>query len=311
MDSTTMSSPIDIRIPFGDIGLSGTLHTPDGRGPHPALITLQGSGPDDRNSGEYFPPIRETFLNAGLAVLSWDKPGVGESTGDWPQQTFFDRADEALAGLAWLRQHAEIDAKRTGIWGHSQGGWIAQIVAANDPITAFAIINSGPGVDALEQDLYGAEHTLRQKGASEADVEQALAYMDRLHAAAREAMTYQEFVHQIMEPACGTPGYDYFGEVDPGLWTFLVANFQRPYEPVSSLERITCPVLAIFGERDALVPVAQSVRIFEEALTKAGNPDVTIEVFPGADHRIRTGDPPEFADGYLENLATWLRSRVK
>lgn len=305
-----MSSPRDIRIPFNHISLVGTLHIPARRGPHPALIMLQGSGPEDRNSGEYFPPIRETFLDAGLAVLSWDKPGVGGSTGDWHQQTFFDRADEAQARLAWLRQQAEIDASRTGFWGHSQGGWIAQIVAANDPTIAFVIINSGPGVDALEQDLYGAEHTLRQKGASDTDVQQALAYMDQLHAAAREAMPYQEFVHQIMEPGRGTPGYDYFGEVDSGLWAFLVANFQRPYEPVSSLERITCPVLAVFGEQDAFVPVAKSVRIFEEGLTKAGNPDVTIAVFTGADHRIRAGDPPEFADGYLDLMANWLRDRV-
>lgn len=305
-----MATTEDLRIPFGDIELAGTLHLPDGAGPYPAIVMLQGSGPDDRESWGYFPPIRDRFLDTGLAVLSWDKPGIGGSTGDWRQQTFYDRADEAMASLDWLRQQDSIDATRTGAWGHSQGGWIVQIVAANDRELAFAIINSGPGVNVVEQDLFGVEHTLRERGASDDDVRRAIEYMTRLHDAARQAMPYQRLLDEVMEPARNTPGYDYFGDADEGLWTFLVMNLNRPYEPVTALERIACPVLAIFGERDPLVPIAPSVRIHEEALSKAGNRDVTIEVFPGADHRISVGEPPRFADGYLDTMAGWLRERM-
>jgi pimeloyl-ACP methyl ester carboxylesterase len=304
-----MPTSTDVRIPFGDVRLAGSLHLPDGAGPHPAIAMLAGSGPDDRDAWGYFTPIREAFLDAGLAVLSWDKPGIGASTGDWHAQTFFDRADEARAALAWLREQPGIDATRTGVWGHSQGGWIAQIVASRDAELAFAIINSGPGVNVEEQDLYGIAHTLSDGGTSQADVRQAHAYMERIHAAAREAMPYDAFVLEVVEPARGTPGFEYFGEVDAGMWGFLVRNFARPYEPIEALRRITCPLLAIFGERDPLVPVAESVRIFEEALTD--NRDVTIRVFPGADHRIRTGDPDGFADGYLDTMASWLRKRMR
>lgn len=306
-----MSSAHDVTIPFGNIALDGTLHLPDAPGPHPALAMLAGSGPDDRDAWGYFPPIRDAFLGAGLAVLSWDKPGVGTSTGDWQEQTFFDRADEALAALSWLRERADIDAGRVGVWGHSQGGWIAQIVAARDPSLAFAIINSGPGVDAIVQDLYGVEHTLRQSGAGDAEVAEAIAYMERIHAAAVAGMPHATFVTEVMEPARGTPGFEYFGEVDPGLWGFLIRNLTQPYDPSDALERISCPVLAIFGERDSLVPVDDSVRIFQDALDKAGNEDITIRVFPEADHRIRAGDPNGFADGYLETMADWLRARVR
>lgn len=305
-----MSSSETVRIPFGDVTLAGTLHTPEVPGPHPALVMLQGSGPDDRDAWGYFPPIRDRFLATGLAVLSWDKQGVGESTGDWQQQTFSDRADEALTALGWLRDRDEIDATRTGIWGHSQGGWIGPIAAARDDSVSFLIVNSGPGVDVIEQDLYGVEHTLRQKGASDEDVAQAGSYMREIHAAAIQAMPYEQFVTSVMEPARGTPGFGYFGEVDPGLWAFLVLNLREPYDPVQSLERITCPVLAIFGERDTLVPVARSVRIFKETLTKAGSRDVTIRVFPDADHRIHSNDPHGFADGYLELMKSWLSKRA-
>ncbi len=305
-----MPESTDVRIPFGEITLAGTLHRPNEHGPHPAIVMLAGSGPDDRDAWGYFPPIRDAFLAAGLAVLSWDKPGIGASTGAWQEQTFFDRADEAMTALDWLRERPEIDARRSGVWGHSQGGWIAQIVAAEDRRLAFAIINSGPGVSAVEQDVYGVEQTLRQHGTSDADVAQARAYMERIHDAASAAMPHEAFAREVMEPSRGTPGFDYFGDVDAALWGFLVRNLQHPYEPVTALERISCPVLAIFGERDPLVPVDESVRIFEDALAQAGNDDVTISVFADADHRIRAEDPNGFADGYLDTMTEWLRARI-
>jgi pimeloyl-ACP methyl ester carboxylesterase len=215
-----------------------------------------------------------------------------------------------MTALSWLRERPEIDARRTGVWGHSQGGWIAQIVASRDPDLALAIVNSGPGVNAVEQDLYGAEHTLRQRGASDADVAQARAYMQRIHDAATAGMSHEAFVSDVMVPARGTPGFDYFGEVDAALWGFLVRNLQHPYEPVTALERISCPVLAIFGERDPLVPVDDSMRIFDESLARAGNDDVTIRIFAGADHRIRRDDLNGFAGGYLDTMTDWLRARI-
>lgn len=296
----------DVRIPFGEITLAGTLHLPDEIGPHPAAVMIAGSGPDDRDSGGFFPPIRDGILEAGVAVVSWDKPGVGGSTGDWLAQSFADRAAEAAAALAWLRAQDGIDAGRVGAWGHSQGGWVTQMIAAQDRDLAFAVMNSGPGVDVLAQDLYGIEHVLRGRGASDTDVARAIDYMHAIHAAAQAGLPHRAFVTDVMEPARGTAGFAYFGEIGPGLWGFLVRNLGDPFDPATALERVTCSVLALFGERDALVPVDESVRVYREALARAGNPDVTILVFPGADHVISVGEPPALADGYVTLLARWL-----
>src|SRR4051812_31423527 len=99
-------------------------HPPPAPAPpfHPAVLMLQGSGPADRDSGGYFPPIRDAFLARGIAVFSFDKPGIGSSTGDWRHYALMDRADQALAALALLREHHVIDGARVGVWGQSQGG---------------------------------------------------------------------------------------------------------------------------------------------------------------------------------------------
>jgi pimeloyl-ACP methyl ester carboxylesterase len=301
---------MEMRFQSGDAQLAGTLHLPGGDAPHPAVVMLQGSGTTNRDAEGYFNPIREEFLRRGVAALSWDKPGVGESTGDWRLRTLYDRADEALDAIAWLRLQPEIDPSRVGIWGHSQGGWIGPLAASQSPDLAFLIINSGPGVGPHEQDLFGIEHSLRRDGATEEEIEQALAFMRTLHDASNRQRPYAETMATILEPASGTRGATYFGELTEQDWEFFLRNARRPYDPVPVLERITCPVLAIFGERDPLVPVARSVEIFEEAFAAAGNTDTTIHVFPGADHRIRTGNPLEFAPGYLALMGDWLQQRT-
>ena len=305
-----MESFDDIRFESGGLTLTGTLYRPAGPGPHPALVMLQGSGEADLDSGGYFPLIRDHFVQNGIAVFSWDKPGVGGSSGDWRQRDLFDRATEAIDAVRCLRDQPGIDPARVGIWGHSQGGWIGPLAASQTPDLTFLIVNSGPGISVQAQNLYGIEHTLRRDGASEPEITDAIAFMNAVNDAAMNARPYEEVVATILEPAQGTPGETYFGEIDVDLWQFFIRILRRPYDPATTLERIDCPVLALFGERDVLVPAAESTRIFEAAFEKAGNTDVTIITFPGADHRIRTGDPLEFAPGYLEAMSGWIRRRV-
>jgi dipeptidyl aminopeptidase/acylaminoacyl peptidase len=303
-----VTTSTDVRFESGGNTLNGTLYLPSGPGPHPGLVMLQGSGPTDRDSGDYFPPIRDHYISTGLAVLSWDKPGVGESTGHWTRQTLFDRADDSLAGVEFLRKSDGIDPNRVGIWGHSQGGWVGPLAASHCPDLAFVIANSGPGIGAQDQDLYGIEHTMREEGASDDDVSQALDFMRAIHAAAIQGMPYEEVAAKYIEPARGAPGFDYFGEVGPELWNFLVINIQRPFDPVSTLELISCPILAIFGERDTLVPVELSVRVYESARKNAPGRDITTLVFPDANHRIKIDG--EFAPGYLTAMTDWIWDRI-
>lgn len=151
---------------------------------------------------------------------------------------------------------------------------------------------------------------MRRDGHDEELIARGLAFVRAFHAAARRAAPYAEVAATTLDPARGTPWGDYFGPLGAEDWPFFVRNEQHPYDPVAALERITCPILALFGERDILVPAARSAQEFERALARAGNRDVTIRVFPEADHRIRVGDPPQFAPGYLDLMGAWLRQRA-
>jgi pimeloyl-ACP methyl ester carboxylesterase len=300
----------EVRFECGENVLAGTLHVPTGLGPHPALVMIQGSGPTDRDSEGYFPPIRDHFLSHGLAVLSWDKPGIGDSTGHWTQQSLFDRADEALSGIEWLRKHEHIDPERVGLWGHSQGGWVGPLAASQTRDLAILIVNSGPTITAHEQDLYGIEHTMRADGASEEEIANACRFLRQVHNEAIRGTPYPEVASQLLDGARGTPAFEYFGEVDLDLWHFFVINSQRPYDPVPPLEQITCPILAIFGEADPLVPAELSAKTFEALRATVPVRDITVRMFPGANHRIRTGDPNGFAPGYLETMTDWIWERI-
>ena len=303
----------DVRIEQGAFTLAGTLHWPPGTGPHPALVMLQGSGPTDRDNFGYFPPLRDHFIRCGLAVLCFDKPGIGGSSGDWRHETLHDRADHALAAVAFLRRRRGINPGLVGLFGHSQGGWVAPLAAARSPVVAFIIVSAGPGISPEAQDRYGVEHSQRAAGYPEEQIARAVAFADALVAAARRDEDYARVEAGLLRAARGTPWGDYFAAfagAGAEEWAFYRRNVRASSDPAEVLARVTCPVLAVFGEMDVLVPVAESVAIYERALTRAGNRDVTIRVFPGADHRLLLGELPNFAPGYCDLLATWLGRRV-
>jgi dipeptidyl aminopeptidase/acylaminoacyl peptidase len=298
----------EITFQNGATRLAGTLLRPSAPGPYPAVVLVHGSGPEDRDSSGYFPPIREHFVRRGIAVLCYDKPGIGASSGDWRQQSFQDRAQEALAALRCLRDREGIDQHHVGLWGISQGGWIAPLAASMSTDVAFIIPVSAPGVSPAEQDEYDIEHNMRADGLPEEQVTQGVAYVRSLMIAARLKHPYEQVDAEVLQVARDEPWFGYFAIPDAQLWDFFLRG-DPDYDPVPILERVRCPVLAIFGALDRQIPAHKSARVFQQALRRAGNPDVTIRMFPNADHGIADAGSQHFAPGYLELMSRWIMER--
>jgi dipeptidyl aminopeptidase/acylaminoacyl peptidase len=143
----------------GDVTLAGTLDLPVGEGPFPAIVTIHGSGPTTRHD-IYNLNFSHFFVQHGYAVLRYDKRGAGESTGKYQgvgtedgEATLNDLADDALAGVEFLKNHDLIDPDMIGLVGHSQAGWIIPLAASKSPDLSFVIVSSGPTI-TLGQEIY-------------------------------------------------------------------------------------------------------------------------------------------------------------
>ena len=305
-----MADSEHISFEWGTLSMTGTLRIPPLPAPHPAVLMMQGSGPADRDADGYFAPIRDAFLQRGIATYSFDKPGCGDSTGDWRDYGLEGRADQAAEAVAMLRSHSLLDSGRVGGWGQSQGGWLAQMVAGRDPDLAFAIANSGPSIGVIEQDLYGCEHSMRKEGHTEREIELALDLIRNLHSAAQQGASFEEVDRELLTDARGQSWYGYADVEDAADWAHGCLLVAEGYEPAEAMAVIRCPILAVYGGRDVLVPAWRSAEESGRALDQAGNPDATVVVFPSGDHRIRDEETGEFLAGYLDLLGDWASMRA-
>ena len=147
---------LEVRFKSGDAMLSGTLTLPAGPGRHAAVAFVHGSGPTQRS---YLPELQALLVRNGVAVLAYDKRGIGQSGGTYPGESPTADANDILARDAaaaarFLRSQPEIDPARLGLAGHSQAGWIMPLAGSREPAIRFLVIFSGPAVTADENDLY-------------------------------------------------------------------------------------------------------------------------------------------------------------
>lgn len=293
----TLSSQLELEADSGGVRLAGTLWRPVGDAVAGVLMH-PGSGPSDRDNDVLFPPIREHLLGSGIAVCSFDKRGVGGSTGRWQDAGIFEQADDLLAALSVFA--AECPGLPIGLFGHSQGGWVVVEAAGRGAPVAFVITNSGPGVSPTRQERYSLANRVTGDRTAE-----ALATYDTVASLARERPTLQAALEQL--DAAGVPyrqleGLEFMFENEE-IWRFTAGIFD--YEPAPALSRITAPVLVIFGAADKITPPEESVVAFRAALLPGL---LQVEVFPEGDHRLLHGDPPRFVDGYLDRISSFVRA---
>ena len=302
---------MDVKFENQGTQLTGSFRKPEpgqtGEGPYPAVAFVDGSGPAERDGWD---DEAEVLAGAGFASLAWDKPGVGGSGGDWRDQSLQDRAAEALAAVACLAAQEDVDPARIVLLGGSQGGWVAPLAASMSPTVAGVISLSGPGVSPYRQEAYRVEAMLRHAGVAEQQIAEAMAFFHHRATRLRRGDDLEEVLAEQLAHR-DAPWYPALG--DDGVVEHLAFMARiYDYDPVPALERVTCPLLAIWGQRDIYVPVAASAERFAAALGRAGNGSFRLEVVPDADHGLRlpaTGDDergPRIPD-LMDMIVTWLR----
>lgn len=280
--------------------LAGSLWLPAGE-PAATVLMHPGSGPSDRHNDVLFPPIREHLLAAGIAVASFDKRGVGGSTGSWQEAAIAEQASDAICCLELVQSEV---GQPVGLFGHSQGAWVVVEAAGSSPDVSFVISGSGGSATPKQQERYATQLYMRRAGIAEEELDEVRRYYDDVVAMMRAGVSLEEARRRVLEG--GFP--QAFANLDlPVLpddearWKLTAALMD--YDPRPALERVRVPTLAVFGGDDPITPVEESVAVFREAV----RPELLqVEVFAGAGHRLEVGDPPQLADGYLETLSTFI-----
>ncbi|MEV0250130.1 alpha/beta hydrolase [Nocardia sp. NPDC050712] len=259
----------DITFDRGDgTTTAGTVHAPAGATGRPGVVLVHGSGD---GSGEHYDNVAEAFARAGIVALRYDKRTEGYTPA---HRDYSLLADDALAGLAALRKWPEVDPARVGLWGLSEGGWVAPLAASRSTEAAFLITVGANSAAPAAQQAWANETRFGAAGVRGSMVDVSA------RNAIRQLVTAGQFA-------------------------------QADYDPIPVLQRITQPVLAIWGDQDRLTPPGDSLRGFQAAFDSAGKTNYTLRTLPNAQHGGQSTTDgfdklPGLAPGYGELMGEWV-----
>jgi pimeloyl-ACP methyl ester carboxylesterase len=286
--------------PGAGIGLAGTLTSPSEGSGFPAVVLLTGSGAQNRDEELFghkpFLVLADHLTRRGIAVLRFDDRGVGGSGGDPATATSADFATDAAAALDYLRTRPEIDPRKTGLAGHSEGGLIAFIAAAEHPEkVAFVVSMAGPGVrgDSISVTQYG--DIAAAQGAPAASIPAIMAKQRRDLALMFD--NSPEYVKANIDAIAAriAPGFEALPDdvknatraqiraSNSPWWRFFAAH-----DPADDLVRVGCPVLAINGSKDLQVRASINLAAIRAGLEAGGNTALTAIEYPGLNHLFQT-----------------------
>ncbi|WP_436698327.1 alpha/beta hydrolase family protein [Nocardioides sp. BYT-33-1] len=291
----------------GEVTIAGTLTTPEGTGPYPAVVLLTGAGAQDRDEQGFghkpFLVLSDALTRAGYAVLRTDDRGVGGTSGSDADATYDDLTADALAMTDFLRERSEIDPERIGLLGHSQGGYLAPLAASRAPDkVAFVVLLAGPAQTGCE--------VLTYQGRAQLELRQAPA--EELRASDESTQRLCDLLERGDLDGARALLREGADAVTPTMAA------QTTYDPEPALRALDVPTLAIYGEKDIQVPPSLNAAPMRRFLQDNG--DATVHVAEGVNHLMQpaaSGLPDEYAQitttidpGVLSDLTTWLQEHV-
>jgi uncharacterized protein len=316
--------------------LAGTLTTPNSGDNFPAVILITGSGGQNRNEEllghKPFLVIADYLTKNGFAVLRYDDRGIAESTGNYSMATTEDFVKDALSAVEFLITRKEINHSKIGLIGHSEGGMIAPMAAVQSDDVAFIVLMAGIGIPGDSILYLQGELIQKAEGTSEEEVQKSVKIQRKLFQMIKEINDDETLKSKIAEifredyamltdedkKKMGDP--EAYLQMQLKIITSPWFKYFVKYDPIPTLEKVKCPVLAINGEKDLQVPPKENLSAIENALKRGGNKNYETQMLPGLNHLFqtsKTGAVSEYSQieetislVALETMLNWL-NRIK
>ena len=296
-----------------NIELGGTVTSPSAEGKYPAVVLVTGSGAQDRDETLFehkpFWVIADYLTRHGIVVLRYDDRGVGKSTGIFSSSTSIDFATDAISGVEYLKTRKDVDVKKIGIIGHSEGGLIAPMAAQSSSDVSFIVLLAGPGVKGSDLLLTQVKDIMKVNGTPEDELEKNIYESktiydliinnpDSLTAFNKLHEFYNEELAKLSDEEKKKPENSK-ESFDRNVSTLLSPWFRffLRYDPQPALENTTIPVLALNGDKDLQVSSKVNLPAIESALKTAGNKNYKTVELPGLNHlfqHTKTGAVSEY-----------------
>ncbi len=342
MGDAVAASPMTTDIRYFTVDghrLAALFSAPKEQPASATVIIVHGYGPTRVIDQNWYYELRYRLADAGIASFVWDKPGSGQSEGEFDiDQPVASSADEVLAAADFLRSTDTPGSSSIGLFSMSRGGWIAPLAMSQDPRLDFWI--SVSGVDDKESFGYLLESNWRLSGYPESRISTLLSQWNAGNAVVADGGNYREFLAATTDYRADpfvlemVGGDSTFGEASFEAYQASWQNTSSKLDPESGLliyvedfdemlSSLDVPVLALFGEKDSSVDWQSTRRLYERTIGRNASASLTVKTFPSGNHNLHdseTGsfkemleilDSPRMVDGYFDVILHWLGTEIQ
>jgi len=248
----------------------------------PLVIFVHGDGELKRDAYGYYQPIWNELAKKGIASMSWDKKGIGQSTGKWLNQSMEDRAKEVIAAIEFIQADANFDFSTIGLIGFSQAGWVMPKVATLSDFPDFIISVSG-AINWKRQSNYLTRTRMEQEGADEATIEAGVRQNEIDFNLYNNENTYPEYV-AYQEKKCENEKETDCDFMSEERFYFVKNNIASDAE--EDLKNIQCPIFGAFGTEDLNVDFEESHQTYERIFSENNTDNYQLKIYPEAEHGL-------------------------
>jgi len=326
-----------------NIQFGATITIPHGAGPFPAVLMITGSGQQNRDEELFghrpFAVIADYLTKKGYIVLRVDDRGIGKSTGEFSGATSEDFKNDAIVSLNYLRSRKEVDQKKIGLMGHSEGGMIAPMIAVEDKGVDFLVLLAAPGVPCLQLNEEQLAALFEKSGVKKESTDEYLELYEKMVKSSLKTDDKEEFRKQVnkevTEWRAKTPSYvvlettnisdnrsqekfvdGIVNKLSDPWYKYLIS-----YNPQPTLRKLSCKVLALNGEKDIQVLPGSNLVGVKECLDKSHSPEHETLELKGLNHLFQSCKTCSFQEyAQLEEtfsptalaaISDWMDKNVK